>query len=398
MGARADGRACSLHGAYAIARKSLRRANLAAVLTAALVAGCSEGGVLADLESWAVSAVPTTSIGVVEGDSAYLFQRIVDARFTPAGRIIVADGGLLVVREYDRDGSFVAQMGGRGDGPGEFQSVRGLWTVPPDTVGVWDSYALRLTYFGPDRSAARTVGLESAKATVGVGRLDFLAGALRDGSLVIGSVALADGLGGDHVSIERISAGGDHLGQLAETTGLVRARLAERVIGPTPFSPYPHVATYADIVYHTNGVEPLVTAWSPDAERTIAFPPHDYDVGREWSAVLAEVERRNVEPFVRAVGTAPRPERIPHLAGLIIDDAGLIWAKRYEPGTDAIWLGGGARPGGGTWWVADASGNLIATVQVPEGFLPFQIENARVLGVSVDSLGVERVEVRTISN
>lgn len=376
----------------------MRADNVAAVLAAALVAGCSEGGVPADLESWSVSAVPTTSIGDVEGDSAYLFQRIVDARITPAGRIIVADGGLLVVREYDRDGNFVAQLGGRGDGPGEFQSVRGIWTVPPDTVGVWDSYALRLTYFGPDNSTPRTVSLESANATVGVGRLDFLAGALRDGSLAIGSVALAGGLGGDQVSIERISAAGDHLGRMVETTGLVRATLAERVVGPIPFSPYPHVATYADIVYHTNGAESLVTAWSPDAERTIAFPPHDYDVGREWSAVLAEVERRNVEPFARAVATAPRPERIPHLAGLLIDDAGLIWTKRYEPGTDAIWLGGGARPSGGTWWVADASGNLIATVQVPAGFAPLQIENARVLGVSVDSLGVERVEVRAISN
>lgn len=375
----------------------MRTENVALVLTTVLVAACSEADLSADLGLWTVSAEPTTSIGVVEGDSAYLFQRIVDARFTSGGRIVVADGGLSVLRVYDPNGTFVAQMGRRGDGPGEFQSLRGIWTVAPDTVGAWDSGALRLTYFGGDYSVARTASLESANATVGVGRLDFLAGALRDGSVVIGSVALADRPGADLVTIERVSARGEHLGRLAETTGLVRARLAERLTGPVPFSPYPYVATYGDIVYYTNGAEPVVTASSPTGDLTIAFPARDYDVEREWAAVAAEVERRNVVPFVRAVTTAPRPESIPYLAGLLIDDAGRIWAKRYEPDTDAIWLGGGGRGRGGTWWVADPGGGLIATVQVPEGFAPLQVEDTRVLGVTADSLLVERVEVRTIS-
>jgi hypothetical protein len=369
----------------------MRTSNVA--LTAVLLAACSAADVSTGLESWTISAVPSMSIGVVEGDSAYLFQRIADARFVADGRIVVADEGLLVMREYDRDGNFVAQMGGRGSGPGQFQSLRDTWIVPPDTIIAWDSRALRLTYFGSDRTPARTVPLQSA----GGGRLDFLAGALRDGSLVIGAVALADGLGADRVSIENISEKGEHLGRVAEMTGLVRARLAEKVNGPIPFSPYPHVATYGDVVYHTNGTEPSVIAWSAAGERTIAFPPHDYDVDREWSAFAAELERDNVQPFVRAVATTPRPESIPHLAGLLTDEAGRIWAKRYEPGTDAIWRGGGARAVGGTWWVADPAGSLVATVQVPAGFAPLQVADARVLGVSVDSLGVERVEVRTIS-
>lgn len=375
----------------------MRTDNVAPAMAVLLLVACSEADVSTSLDSWTISAVPTASIGVVEGDSAYLFQRIVDARFTSGGRIVVADGGLSLLREYDRYGTFVAQMGGRGNGPGEFQSLRDIWTIPPDTIGAWDSRALRLTYFGSDRTAVRTVTLESANAAIGVARLDFLAGPLRDGSLVIGAVALADGLGGDRVTIERISPSGEHLARLGETTGLVRARLAERVTGPIPFSPYPYVATFGDVVYHTNGAKPFVTAWSTTGERRIAFPPQDYDVEREWSALAAEVENRNVEPFVRAVATAPRPEWIPHLAGLLIDEAGRVWAKRYEPATDAIWLGGERRGGGGMWWVADPAGSLIATVQAPTAFMPLQVRDRRVLGISVDSLGVERIEVRTIS-
>lgn len=375
----------------------MRTYSLAFALTTLLLAACSDGGVSSGQESWTISDVPTTSIGLVEGDSAYLFQRIVDAHFTGNGSIIVADGGLLVLREYDQNGTFVAQLGGRGNGPGEFRSVRGIWIIPPDSVGAWDSSSLRLTFFGGGRTAARTVSLEAANAAVGVARLDFLAGRLHDGSLVIGSVALAESLGPDRITIELISPIGEHIGRLGETTGLVRARLAERVNGPIPFSPYPYVATYRDVVYHTNGAEPLVKAWSPGGERTIAFPPHDYDVGREWAAVTTEVENRMIEPFVRAIATAPRPDVIPHLAGLLIDDAGRIWAKRYDPLADSIWLRGQGAGGTATWWVADSAGDLIATVQAPAGFEPLQIEGTRVLGMSVDSLGVERVEVRTLS-
>ena len=374
----------------------MRAEGVSVVLIAAFVAACSQSEAPAGLESWAISAAPSTSIGVVDGDSTYLFQRIVDVAFGPDGQILVADGGLLLVREYDPAGRFASQLGGRGEGPGEFQSVRGIWIVPPDTIGVWDSRALRLTYFGRGGAAARTVSLESANASAGAGRLDFLAGSLSDGSVVIGSVALAEDLGGDLVSLERISPSGDHLGQLAETRGLVRARLADQLTGPVPFSPFPHVTTHADVMYYTNGMEPRVITWSPVGGDTITFPAHEYDVDREWSNLAAEVERRSVEPFVRAVGTAPRPQLIPHLAGLLVDDAGFVWAKRYEPLADAIWLVRGLRSSGGTWWVSDPSGDLVATVAIPEGFAPVEIRGAQVLGVVTDSLGVERVEVRTL--
>jgi hypothetical protein len=210
-------------------------------------------------------------------------------------------------------------------------------------------------------------------------------------------VTLARDPGPDRITLEHIGPSGEHLGRLGETTGLVRASLAAKVNGPIPFSPFPHAATHGDVVYLTNGSQPLVTARSATGQWTIAFPAHDHDAGQEWTALVGELERRRLQPFVGVVSTAPRPDSIPHLSGLLIDDAGLVWAKRYDPRTDAIWLGGGARGLGGTWWVADSAGRVVASVQVPVGFAPLEIQDARVIGVSVDSLGVERVEVRAIS-
>jgi hypothetical protein len=39
----------------------------------------------------------------------------------------------------------------------------------------------------------------------------------------------------------------------------------------------------------------------------------------------------------------------------------------------------------------------MARAEIPAGFAPVQVEGDRVLGISVDSLGVERVEVRALS-
>ena len=367
--------------------------------TLGLTLGCRSEAGQPSLEQWTVSETPATSIGAVEGDSVYLFQRIAGARFTADGRIVVADGGLSAVRVFEGDGRFVLQAGGRGDGPGEFQYLRDVWVHLSDTIGVWDMASRRVTYFGGDGEVARTVQLQLSGAGAEAGNLDFMVGALDDGSVAVAALALAagGGPGADRVWVERFDADGRHLGRLGESTGLVRARLSGGGSAPIPFSPYPHFASDGRTIYHTNGHASAVTAWSGGDARTIVFPPAEHDLERAWSTLETELRRRDIEFYLGMVATAPRPDSIPSLAGLLVDDAGRLWAKRYEPATDALWLGGGARPSGGTWWVADAEGTLIARAEIPAGFAPVQVEGDRVLGISLDPLGVERVEVRALS-
>ena len=361
--------------------------------------GCRSEAGEPSLSRWTVSTTPTTSIGAVEGDSAYLFQRIAGARFTVDGRIVVADGGLSAVRVFEADGRFLLQAGSRGDGPGEFQFLRDVWVRPPDTIGAWDMASRRLTYFGGDGEVARTVQLQLSGAGAEAGNLDFVVGALDDGSVAVAALAFAAGgePGADRVRVERFGADGNHLGRLVESTGFVRAALPDGRSTPIPFSPYPHFASDGRTIYHTNGYASAVTAWSGGDLRTIVFPPAEHDLERAWATLETELRRRDIEFFLGVVATAPRPDSIPSLAGLLVDDAGRLWAKRYEPGTDALWLGGGARPAGGSWWVADAEGTVMARAEIPAGFAPVHVEGDRVLGISVDSLGVERVEVRALS-
>jgi hypothetical protein len=87
-----------------------------------LLVACSEGpdGPVAGPAAWSLGAMPRVSIGLVDGEAAYVLSGIRDVRLLPDGQVVVADGGSQTVRIYSDEGRFQDQMGGRGEGPGEF--------------------------------------------------------------------------------------------------------------------------------------------------------------------------------------------------------------------------------------------------------------------------------------
>jgi len=372
-----------------------RLVGVGALAAAACTAGSDDG---LELDSWAIAPAPSTVVGEMDGDPMYLFQSVAGAGLMPDGRIVVADAGLSVIRVFDANGTFLSQLGGEGEGPGEFRGLRGVWIVPPDTIGAWDSSSVRITYFEAAGSLIRTVSLEPSTEARGVGSLDLLVGTLADGSVAIGSLGFGspDGTGADRVSVERFGPGGDHLERLGETTGFIRVPFGDRSSAPIPFSPYPRFAVRESTVYHTNGTAPRVDIWAAGSRRAIEFPPADHDPELAWATLASRLDEEGSEFYRDLLPEAPRSDSIPHLAGLLVDDAGLVWTKQYDPGTDALWLDSGRRVYGGTWWVAEASGDLVATADVPPTLAPLQIVGDRALGVTVDALGVERIQVHPI--
>lgn len=373
------------------------------LLVAVCVFGaCSsaENDDLAGVERWTVHPEPSVIIGQLEGDPAYLFQQVTGALLTPDGRIVVADRGPGSIRVYDSDGTFVARMGGQGAGPGEFAFLRSIWFVPPDTVGAWDSDNIRVTHFTLDGALARTLALEPSLEAAGVGRLDVLVGPVGAGVVAIGSITAgsADGTGHDRISVERFGPDGEHRGRLTEVTGFIRGRG-----GPGPFSPYPYFAVHDGVIHFTNGETPTVHLWegagpySGSADRVVTLPPADNDAAEAWEALPALLEDRGDEMRLFFLEQAERSDSIPHLAGLLVDDGGHVWTKRYDAPRDAMMLDGGPRVRGGTWWVADATGSLVAMADVPEGLVPLQVTGDWLLGLTMDEFGVERVQLHTVA-
>lgn len=99
-----------------------------------------------------VRARPVATIGVIEGDERYAFGDITSVVADEAGRIYVADRIGSLIRVYAPDGSFLAQIGREGEGPGEFSWPTGLSFGPEGTLYLSDIN--RITLLAPPESGA----------------------------------------------------------------------------------------------------------------------------------------------------------------------------------------------------------------------------------------------------
>jgi len=366
-------------------------------------AGCRSGTPDADRQpgeaEWSVSAEPAVVIGQTTGAPAYLFQRIAAARFLPDGRIVVADGGLKVVRVYGPDGGFLVGMGGSGEGPGEFQDIFGLWVAPPDTIGVFDPTNMRLTIYRADGSLEGSPSLLPPAQELPPGaNLQWFLGVFGDGSVGVGWLAFGGAptsreIEPDRFILGRFGRDGRFLGMMGEETFFQRYARA-----PVAFSPIPYTAVFGDSLYFADGERPEIAVRDRDGNvrRTINMPAIPQDVDAALAALEEEI-RDSDSPFfnVERLHDAPRPETLPTIAGMLVDDEGFVWARKYEAPGDALWLSG-TQHSGGSWWVIDPAGETVATVDLPEGVRPLDIRGNLLLGVAADELDVERLVVHTI--
>lgn len=87
-------------------------------------------------EGWTVGAEPTFVIGTIDGADEYLFQSVRSVHRLADGGVIFGEAGDGTVRRYDADGSHLWTVGGEGEGPGEFQCLRGL-VMEEESVLAW---------------------------------------------------------------------------------------------------------------------------------------------------------------------------------------------------------------------------------------------------------------------
>lgn len=379
--------------------RRLRGALLAAALVSTGCVGDASRSAPTDTAPrWTVSPEPVVVIGEGrEDDPAYLFDQVRSISVTADERLVVSDFGRASLRVYGLDGDLDRRLGGRGEGPGEFGGVAASWLVEPDTVRVYDHRLVRFVTLRLDGTHVGTVPLEPE------GRPDHLAGALPDGSVVLGWASFGSGDQGivaDQMTYARWSAEGAFLGAFTEVPGMWRYA-PEDVPGPVPlpgihpFSPFPHAVVRGGELLYTNGVGGEITAFTPEGGvvDTIVVPveaPSVDEARRALAAVLGERDRAGVLEEV------PAAERIPSVAELLVDDRGRLWAQRYEPEEDASWLGSWRLRGGGEWLVLDRDGELLATLEMPGDFTPKAIRGSLVAGVVTDELDVQRVVVHRL--
>lgn len=360
-----------------------------------------------DADVWRVDPTPTLSIGVLEGADEYQFDDVSAGAVLPDGRIVVADVGAARVRVYGSDGAFLEQLGGPGDGPGEFRMPVQVVPGPDGAIDVWDGAAWRRTRFDADGSLVevRTTGLRELSALIEPPRYPAAGHLLADGSLIIETVVkgVESGRGsgpgepGDVVREERLivhvsadlTAVRDRGVLLGEEQAIVDA-----MWGPQPMRtvlrPRPRIASVPGGTGYCLGDQSEARVRC-DAGRTIAwsshprtFDPDDVDL----EAWRDEAYRQYADKIGAAIvdellDQVPLPEVWPAWSELHLDRSHNAWVGEESDGATRAYR------------VFEPDGTFLGRVALPlMGVL--EIGEDYVLGVRRDDVDVQHVQLFTI--
>lgn len=93
---------------------------------------------------------PSDTIGILMGDSNYVFGTIGDVIYTSDGNIAVLDETGCCVKVFDPSGEFIMQIGRAGSGPGELLHPGAMILFSEGSIGVLDQASGGLHRFNAD--------------------------------------------------------------------------------------------------------------------------------------------------------------------------------------------------------------------------------------------------------
>ncbi|MEX2374383.1 MAG: 6-bladed beta-propeller [Dehalococcoidia bacterium] len=342
-------------------------------------------------------------MGSAEGQGAYLFFGVEDARFLPDGGAAVLNRSSKQIRLFDSSGRFVRTLGGRGDGPGELRDPIAIDLLRSDSIAVWDWSQGRITVYAWADGGHRSV-LLSSPAVNPTGSFGTVDRGEKGTTFLIGSNPQAhfggDTEGGHHfLHILQYSSQG-HLLDTLRVLPYGRSLWvdeANREVGQPWFQPRGLFHVRDGLLYTATGdtSQVQVTALTgPGAERTVNWTSPDRGIRPEHlQAHRAETFRRFegneylTQRLQKVWNTMPSANRFPALGELIADEAGRTWIKQYP------------RPDQSSqaWWLFDVDGDFQCAARFPNRFDPLDFRGESVLGLFKDSLDIEFIEVRSIT-
>lgn len=341
------------------------------------------------LDALTVGDAPLVSIGVSSGRPEEELFGVSDATILPDGRIVVANCGTGELRWFDPSGDYVRAVGGFGDGPSEFGFLRRVFRMDGDRIGVFDGTRMRLLVFDVD---AEILSQHPGPSIAG-GYVNVL-GWVSGGGFVATRLTseAVEGREGTHRAAVDLFTWDPARGVLDSVHALPGRDLPELEpaggpAGTVRLSRDFVVAVFPGGVYH--GSQDAAGIVLRDAALRVrdtlavaaASEPVTSDARAEFEAMMeddAHVPAGGVGPiFSDAYAPA-----MPTYGDLIAGDDGRLWVQ------DPI------RPGRYPLvWTAYEDGRATARVELPPRFFPFEFGPRRVLGVSSDPTGVERVQL-----
>jgi hypothetical protein len=284
-------------------------------------------------------------------------------------------------------------MGGKGDGPGEFRSISGVFLMSGDSVGVYDHSTGQLKVASPSGAYVRQVpiavnsSLVSARGVLSNG--DIIVTSTENVPLVVGPVRPLQ-------SVRLLSPSGASGAQLGTYDGQEEIFYEEG--GRRGMrSPYMArdglLAVGRSRVAFTSQDTFEVTIVDPVASTRTLFRVQeeplqvDHAVRERYIDERMRVAERNGTPRSRSdFDEGMFPQTVPAVARLEFDDADRLWVERYSIAADSARV----------WYVIGKDGHVESRATVPADFEVAAIGERDVVGIYRDELDVPYVQVRTI--
>lgn len=350
----------------------------------------------------------TLRIGVVTGEEQYQFHRIRGIDVAPDGRILVANGGTSSLRMYSPDGRFLREMGGPGDGPGEFRFMFGGELVGDSVIVLGSgSRTPRITLFHQSGEPGRTVSL-GVRASSGFGMV-FTDSAWYAWLRELPSSPVPDGeLADAHWTVHRVDPSTGELERELHRLPGGRVVGAGREFGfPPIFDPSPEAMPYRGrgaIIPAGDSYELRILDDDGTLVRMIRrvhepveITDDDRERYRREIRAYHSAEGRSEEGIEAALSRIPQSHVIPPFIRVMTTDDGGLWVRRQDYGDDpldrALGPMAGEEPSTDPvlWDGFAADGRYLGSVWIPFNFRPRLWRDDWVVGVYEDELDVQFV-------
>lgn len=353
---------------------------------------------LATAQEWRIEPDPLVSIGGLTEDPDYTLSRVVGGLRLSDGRIVVADHYVNGLRAYTEDGSFLEAAGREGEGPGEYQYIRGLDRCDGRPIVAFDiHWGMKL--YGSDLELLEErppvlpglggpvyrfdCGPSGHWAAVGWGdaRTQFEPG------LFVATAPVVLGHGdrlvrdfGERLSSERIG----HVREDGNPAGSE----------PHPFGRETVVAVGPDRLYLGDGVSYRIEVHDLGGEPlpSLEWEGPDLEITSEHREAFAASQMEGVSPEEaparrRWLRDLPEMKSFPAYDEVRVDRKGNLWVRHFP------------RPGQvyKRWIVFDPAGRRIGGISLPRQTSLLDMAPDYILAVERDEMDVETVRLYRLS-
>ncbi len=352
---------------------------------------------VADSVAWYLDESPVLDLTSTPSGASHEFFMVSGATRLSDGSIVVAELGTGAVRTFSPEGILMAQAGAVGDGPGEYRQLNAVHSFRGDSLVAFDRWLGRATVLSGDLELGRTIQFPAPYAT------ELFV--LRDATFVVlfsfPSLLEYEGTGGVNrtpVPVVRYSSTGEAVDTVDVLPGYEELMIPDRTgegwgSMRLTFGKRSFVGTSDDAVVLANSDEMSFDVRSPSGTmiQAVVVPNWDQSVTPEmieaetYAFVPDDAPPEVLRRVEERAAIEPTPTTRPAFESLRVTRDGHVWLASTK--------GRAGYYDATRWEVFSPEGVWVGALTTPERFTVHEVGPDYILGVRLDDLDVEHVQL-----